>query len=179
VRTAPRLTYLPDTISTAGALRQRVTTYFGALDRLDADEVASFFAREATVRLPGAAPILGRTAIRKAMVQFSLNVDELHHEPVELFTAGDLSVFEADMTLNLADHTALSFPVTHIIRWVDGLIEQTAVNIYLESRLAVALSAFDRTRAGYAGAPSHKSIGFRTPCGRNGNAILRPWPAEA
>ena len=120
-----------------------MTQYFGVLDSLDADEAASFFAPDAVVQLPGVAPILGRTAIRKALVQFSLEVDELHHEPVELFIAGDLSVFEADMTLNLADRTALSFPVTHIIRWVDGLIEQTAVNIYLESRLAVALSAFE------------------------------------
>ena len=174
-----RLTYLPEPASTVIPLRQRVYQYFGALDSLDADEVASFFLPEAAMQLPGVAPILGRAAIRKALIQFSLQVDELHHQPVQIFAAGNLSVFEADMTLTLADLTTLTFPVTHILRWVDGFVEQASVSIYLESRLAVALSAFDRMRAGYAEAPSHKSIGFRTPRGRNGSSILRPWPAEA
>jgi ketosteroid isomerase-like protein len=175
----PRLTYLPDQTLAATALRQRVYHYFGTLDSLDADAIASCFTPDATVSLPGVAPIAGRAAIRKALVQFSLDVDDLHHQPVQIFAAGNLSVFEGDITLSLADQTTLTFPVTHILRWVGGLIEQASVNVYLESRLAVALSAFDRTRAGYAEAPSHKSIGFRTPCGRNGSSILRPWPAEA
>jgi hypothetical protein len=123
-----------------------VKRYFGALDTLDADAVASFFAVGATVRLPGLAPILGRAAIRRALVQFSLDVDDLRHAPVQLWTAGNLSVFEADMTLTFAGRTALAFPVTHIIRWVDGLIGEARVNVYLESRMAVALSAFDRQR---------------------------------
>jgi hypothetical protein len=132
--------------SDAESLPARVKRYFGALDTLDADAVASFFAVGATVRLPGLAPILGRAAIRRALVQFSLDVDDLCHAPVQLWTAGNLSVFEADMTLTLADRTTLAFPVTHIIRWVDGMIDEARVNIYLESRMAVAMSAFDRMR---------------------------------
>jgi hypothetical protein len=123
-----------------------VKRYFGALDTLDADAVASFFAVGATVRLPGLAPIFGRAAIRRALVQFSLDVDELRHAPVQLWTAGGLSVFEADMTLTLTDRTTLAFPVTHIVRWMDGLIHEARVNVYLESRMAVALSAYDRMR---------------------------------
>jgi hypothetical protein len=145
-----RLTYLPETLlsirSDAESLPARVKRYFGALDTLDADAVASFFAVGATVKLPGLAPILGRAAIRRAMVQFSLDVDDLRHAPVQLWIAGNVSVFEADMTLTLADRTTLAFPVTHIIRWVDGLIDEACVNVYLESRMAVAMSAFDRMR---------------------------------
>src|ERR1017187_10562923 len=153
-----RLTYLPESLqAVAGAqsvsirsdsesLPARVMRDFGALDTLDADAVASFFAVGATVRLPGLAPILGRAAIRRALVQFSLDVDDLRHAPVQLWTAGNLSVFEADKTLTFAGRTALAFPVTHIIRWVDGLIDEARVNVYLESRMAVALSAFDRQR---------------------------------
>jgi len=127
-------------------MRLRVKRYFGVLDALDADAVASFCAHGAAVRLPGVMPILGREAIRKALVRFSLEVDEIHHEPVLLWTAGSLSVFEADVTLTLADRTTLTFPVTHIIRWAEGLIEEASVNIYLESRLELAMSAFDRLR---------------------------------
>jgi hypothetical protein len=123
-----------------------VKRYFGALDALDADAVASFFAAGATVSLPGLAPISGRAAIRRLLVQFSLDVDDLRHAPVQLWTAGNLSVFEADMTLTLAGGAALTFPVTYIIRWVDGLIDEARVNVYLESRMAVAMSAFDRLR---------------------------------
>jgi hypothetical protein len=161
------------------SLPARVRTYFNALDSLDADDVASFFAPEATVYLAGAEPIVGRAAIRKALVQVSLDVDDLHHESVQLWSAGNLSVFEADMTVTLADHTVLSIPVTHIIRWINGMIEEARVNVYLESRLALAMSAFDRLRRDYADVPSHKSIGRFTPSGRKGSSILRPWPAEA
>ena len=51
---------------------------------------------------------------------------------------------KADMTLTLAGRTALTFPVTYTIRWVDGLIDEARVNVYLESRMAVAMSAFNR-----------------------------------
>jgi len=156
---AARLTYLPPAAHAATALQPvpirseadplpaRVKRYFGALDTLDADAAASFFAIGATVRLPGLAPIFGRTAIRRALVQFLLDVDDLRHAPVQLWTGGNLSVFEADMMLKLADGTTIAFPVTHVIRWVDGQIEEARVNVYLESRMAVALSAFDRLRS--------------------------------
>jgi hypothetical protein len=156
-----------------------VKRYFGALDTLDADAAAAFFTPGATVRLPGLAPILGRAAIRRVLVQFLLDVDDLRHTPVQLWTAGNLSVFEADMTLTLAGPTTLAFPVTHIIRWVDGLIDEARIDVYLESRMAVAMSAFDRARRAVPPYPNHKSIGRLTPAGRNGNSILRPCPADA
>lgn len=189
-----RLTYLPETLPAAAISRPasirsdeplaaRVKRYFGALDTLDADAVASFFALDATVGLPGVGPIAGRSAIRRALVQFSLDVEELHHAPVQLWIAGNLAVFEADMTLTISAHTTLSFPVTYIIRWVDGLIQEARVNVYLESRLAVAMSSFDRLRnvdrPGVLSYPRHKSMGRLTPAGRNGNSILRPCPADA
>jgi len=171
---------LPDILqSQTESLPARVKRYFGALDTLDADAAAGFFAPGATVRLPGLAPILGRAAIRRALVQFLLDVDDLRHAPVQLWTAGNLSVFEADMTLTLAGRTTLAFPVTHIIRWVDGLIGEARVNVYLESRMAVAMSAFDRARKTIQPCPNHRSIGRLTPAGRNGNSILRPCPADA
>lgn len=153
-----RLTYLPETsLAAYGAtpvpirtetesLPARVKRYFSALDHLDADMAASFFAAGATLRLPGLAPIVGRPAIRRALVEFSLDVDELRHAPVQLWTARNLAVFEADMTLTFVGRTSLAFPVTHIIRWVDGFIDDVRVNVYLESRMAVALSAFERLR---------------------------------
>ena len=124
----------------------RVKKYFRLLDTLDADAAASFFATGATVRLAGASPISGRAAIRKALVQLSLDVDELHHDPGMLWTAGSLSLLEADVTLTLGDRTTIAFPATYSLRWAEGLIEEASVNLYLESRLAVAMSAFDRVR---------------------------------
>lgn len=186
-----RLSYLPETLCAVAAVppasirsetecpAPRVKAYFGALDTLDADAVASFFALGATVKLPGLAPILGRAAIRRALVQFSLDVDDLRHAPVQLWTAGNLTVYEADMTLTLADHTTLAFPVTHVVRWVDGMIHDARVNVYLESRMAVAMSAFDRATMAVPPYPNHKSMGRATPSGRNGSSILRPWPADA
>ena len=126
----------------------RAGQYFIALDALDADAVSSFFADGGMVLLPGTAPISGRPAIRKALVQFSLLVEELHHRPVQLWTRGSLSVFDADVTMTLEGLTVVSFPVTHVVRWVDGMIAEARVEVYLESRLALAISTFDRLRSG-------------------------------
>jgi hypothetical protein len=73
-------------------------------------------------------------------------VDELHHDPVMLWVAGSLSVLEADVTVTLTDRSTVAFPATYSIRWTEGLIEEASVNLYLESRMAVAMSAFDRVR---------------------------------
>jgi len=127
-------------------LQIRVRKCFRVLDSLDADRLASYFSAGATVRLAGASPIVGRAAIRKAFVQLSLDVDELHHDPVTVWTAGSLSVLEADVTLTLGDRTTIAFPATYSIRWDGSLIEEASVNMYLESRMAVAMSAFDRVR---------------------------------
>ena len=127
-------------------LQARVRRYFRALDTLDADAVSSFFAVDATVRIMGVSPITGRAAIRKALVRFSLEADELRHDAVTLWTAGSLSVFDADVTLAVAAGTRLVFPATYSMRWADGMIQEACLNLYLESRMAVALSAFDRVR---------------------------------
>ena len=155
-----RLTYLLE------FLQMRVRKYFRVLDTLDADALASFFSTGATVRLAGASPILGRAAIRKAFVQLSLEVDELRHDPVTLWTAGSLSVLEADVTLTLGDHTTTAFPATYSLRWVEGLIEEASVNLYLESRIAIAMSAFDRVRReSWSKSPSSAcGLAGPTPC---------------
>lgn len=127
-------------------LQARARRCFDALDGLDADSLASFFAADAIVRLPALPPISGRAAIRTTLLEFLLEVEELQHEPVQLWTAGNISVFEADATLALANRAVLTFPITYIIRWKDGLIAETSVNVYLESRLAVAMSSFARTQ---------------------------------
>jgi len=131
----------------AEPLPQRVKSFFGALDSLDADATAAFFAPGATVRLQGIEPLVGQSAIRRGLVEFSLGVDELSHESVQLWVAGSLSVFEADVTLKTAERPALTFPVTHIVRWRGGLIQEATVEIYMEARLAVAMAAFNRLRA--------------------------------
>jgi len=117
--------------------RQRMQKFFGALDSLDADAAAGFFAPGATVRLPGTEPLVGQSVIRRALLEFSLGVDDLSHALVQLWVAGNLSVFEADVTLKLADLPALTFPVTHIVRWRAGLIQEASVQIYLEARLGL------------------------------------------
>ena len=136
----------------AETLQQRMNKFFGALDSLDADATAAFFAPGATVRLPGTEPLVGQSVIRRALVEFSLCVDDLRHESVQLWIAGQMSVFEADVTVKLADRPALTFPVTHIVRWRDGLIQEATVEIYMEARLAVAMSAFNRLRTSQPGA---------------------------
>jgi hypothetical protein len=154
----PRLNYLREIMRAAAAAKPvsmrsesetvsiRVKKCFSAAESLDADATASFFAVGATLMLPGLAPITGRSAIRSVLIQLSLDADELRHALVQLWTAGSVCIYEADATLTLSDGTVIAFPVTYIIRWANGLIQEARVNVYLESRMAVAMSAFDRLR---------------------------------
>ncbi len=152
-----RLTYLPKTFEADAAVPAGAPTRFdalparlkkclGAMDFLDADTVITFFAAGAVLRVAGLKPIVGRAAIRRALVQFLLEVEELRHVPVQVWTAGGFSIFEADITMTLSDHSTFAFPATYIMRWAGGLIEDARVDVYLESRLAVAMSTFDRLR---------------------------------
>jgi ketosteroid isomerase-like protein len=154
------------------AFPERVTRCFRAVDTMDADALAEHFASEATLRLPGTSRIAGRAAIRTAFVQFSLEVEELRHEPVTLWTAGNLSVLDADVTFTLADQTVTTFPVTYSIRWAGDLIEEASVSIYLEARTAVALSVFQRAQVSTpVSAINNPATPAITPI--TGNIILR------
>jgi hypothetical protein len=119
----------------------RVEQCFAAIDCLDADAVASFFANNAVVRLPGLPPLTGKSAIRRAFVQFSLAVEEMRHQVVLSWTRPRVTVFEADLTVTLVGGAAIALPVTYVLRWVDGVIEDARLDIYLESRLALAISS--------------------------------------
>ena len=88
----------------------------------------------------------GRTAIRKALVQFLLGVDVILQEEVAFWSSADFCVVDADVRLTLAGGTTLAFPLTCTMRSRQGLIEEAVVHLYLESRLALAVARFDRVR---------------------------------
>lgn len=93
----------------------------------------------------------GRTAIRKALVQFFLSVDGIRQEEIAFWSSGDFFVVDTDVTLTLASGTTLAFPVTCSMRWRDGLIQEAIIHMYLESRLALAMARFDRIRGAVRG----------------------------
>ncbi len=123
------------------------TQFFATLDTLDVDAIAAFYAPHAAVQLPGGPVITARAAIRQALLRFSLAVDDLRHECIQLWSGGELTIFEADLTVTPAGRAALTFPVTHVLRWAAGRIVEQRVSLYLESRLALALASFERIEA--------------------------------
>lgn len=120
----------------------RVRQYFGTLETLDADAIASFLAHSARVRLTGMYPMSGRAEIRRALIRFLAGVDGIRHEPVMLWMDRGVCVMEADIIIQkTSDRAAIRIPVTHVLRWKNGLIEDCQIRFYLEARTAMALPA--------------------------------------
>lgn len=98
-----------------------VTGVFQTIDRMDADEYASYFAEDARFRFGNAEPIVGRRAIRDAMVIFFSTIKGLRHEVVGIWKGewerGDVYSVETEVTYTRKDDAVVSsLPATSTIR---------------------------------------------------------------
>jgi hypothetical protein len=123
--------------------QDRILHFFSAVDTLDADAAASFFAPKATWSMDGTCAISGRILIRRALVKCFTHVHGLRHQPVMLWVRNAVSIFEADLTILREEQTALTIPVTHVLRWRNDLIEDSHTHFYCEAQFLSALRALN------------------------------------
>ena len=140
-------------------LQQRILRFFSAVDTLDADSAASFFARDARWSMDGTCAIAGRVLIRRALVKCFTHVHGLRHQPVMLWVRNAVSVLEADLTILLEERTTLTIPVTHVVRWRNDLIEESHTHFYPEAQFLSAVRALtlDERQSGWDGRQSISS----------------------
>ena len=97
-----------------------VTRVFETIDRMKADEYASYFAEDASFRFGNAEPIVGRQTIRDAMVVFFSTIKGLHHEVVGVWEGeweqGDVYSVETEVTYRRTDDGVVSLPATSTMR---------------------------------------------------------------
>ncbi|MEO7650595.1 MAG: nuclear transport factor 2 family protein [Bryobacteraceae bacterium] len=101
----------------------RAKEYARALDSFDADDISSYYAKNAVVRVAGAMPVIGRDAIRQSLARFLATLEGARHTH---------------------NHSVVTLPVTYVNHWRDRQIEAVEVRFYLEARLAGAISSFER-----------------------------------
>ena len=104
-----------------------VTRVFETIDRMKADEYASYFAEDASFRFGNAEPIVGRQTIRDAMVVFFSTIKGLHHEVVGVWEGeweqGDVYSVETEVTYRRTDDGVVSLPATSTMRMYGDLIQ--------------------------------------------------------
>lgn len=104
-----------------------VTRVFEIIDRMKADEYASYFAEDASFRFGNAEPIVGRQTIRDAMVVFFSTIKGLHHEVVGVWEGeweqGDVYSVETEVTYKRTDDGVVSLPATSTMRMNGDLIQ--------------------------------------------------------
>jgi len=100
-----------------------VTGVFETIDGMKADEYASYFAEDASFRFGNAEPIVGRRAIRDAMVVFFSTIKGLRHEIVGVWEGewalGVVYSVETEVTYTRKDDAVVSLPATSTMR-LDG-----------------------------------------------------------
>jgi hypothetical protein len=110
------------------------------VDTLDVDLIASRLTRTARLRFGHALGATGKPAIRQVLVQAANQVDYVRHETIELWSRGNVAVFESDVTVVRFGSGAVRLPVTHVLQKEGHLISDwymwTYIDLATECRIA-------------------------------------------
>lgn len=87
---------------------------------MEADEYASYFTEDASFRFGNAEPILGRQAIRDAMVVFFSTIKGLRHEVIGVWEGkwerGTVFSVENEVVYTRKDDSTVRLPATSTLR---------------------------------------------------------------
>jgi ketosteroid isomerase-like protein len=89
---------------------------FEDIDRMDAPAWASYLAPDAVMRFGNAEPVRGRSACRDALAAFYDTINGLHHQIVEQFVHGSVTIVEAVVTYTRTDDRQVEVPVVTVYR---------------------------------------------------------------
>ena len=101
---------------------QIVREFIGAWSRLDADELASYFAEDGAYHNIPTAPVLGRDNVRKFIKGFSSNWTHTDWEIVNLVAAGDI-VFAERVDRTRVGAKKVDLPCCGVFVMKDGKIK--------------------------------------------------------
>ncbi|MDV2996895.1 MAG: hypothetical protein N4J56_006600 [Chroococcidiopsis sp. SAG 2025] len=99
-----------------------VREYFVTVDKLNVDNIIANFVENGQFRFGNAEPVVGKEAIRDALVKFFSAIKAMHHENVGLWLGDSSAVFEAEVTYTRQDGTTVTLPCVSILRFRDNFI---------------------------------------------------------
>lgn len=103
-----------------------------AMEQFDLDGAVAWFSPKARLYFCGMRVASGRPAIRRLLLPWFANLEDFRHRTIALWSAGGVSVVEADVRYRSAGRCPVSIPVTSILRWSGGQIEDCRVNTWRE-----------------------------------------------
>jgi ketosteroid isomerase-like protein len=99
-----------------------IAEYFAMVDRLDPEELVSWYADDASFRFANQPPVRGKAAITAALRQFYGLITAMRHEKTGCWADEHSGAWEAIAHVETRDGRALALPAVSTLRLRDGLI---------------------------------------------------------
>lgn len=97
---------------------------FEAIDRMDADDMASFLAENARFRFGNAEPVTGKKQIRDVVADFFSTIKGLKHRLLDVWQFEDAVICQGEVTYTRKDDRAVAVPFMNLFRMDDLLIRE-------------------------------------------------------
>lgn len=98
--------------------------YFTMVDRLDPDELVTWYTEDGSFRFANQPPAKGTSAIAAALKQFYGLIVSMHHEKTGCWADATSGAWEAIAHFETKDGRTLALPAVSTLRLRDGLVEE-------------------------------------------------------
>ena len=101
-----------------------IADYFTMVDRLDPEELVSWYTDDASFRFANQPSAQGKAAIVAALRQFYGLITAMHHEKTGCWADADSGAWEAIAHFETRDGRSLALPAVSTLRLRDGLLHE-------------------------------------------------------
>jgi ketosteroid isomerase-like protein len=121
---------MSSTVTTTVVVPRAVLEALLAADAKDAAAFVTHLTSDAVFRYANAPPAVGREAVRHAVAQFFDAIKALHHEVLNVWTAGDMVFCKGEVRyVRHDDSHAGPFPFINLYRMQDGKIAEYLIYV--------------------------------------------------
>ena len=99
-----------------------IADYFTMVDRLDPEELVTWYAKDGSFRFANQPPAQGKSAMVAALKQFYGLINSMNHEKTGCWADGHSGAWEAIAHFETKDGHKVSLPAVSTLRVRDGLI---------------------------------------------------------
>ena len=101
-----------------------VSRLFDSIDRMDADDMASFLTENARFRFGNAEPVTGKKLIRDVVAGFFSTIKALKHKILKVWQFEDTVICQGEVTYTRKDGRLVTVPFMNLFRMDGSLIHE-------------------------------------------------------
>lgn len=106
-----------------------VAQVFTDIDALDADKFVAHLTPDVAFRFGNADPVIGRAAVKEAVVGFWATIDGLTHHMRNVWELGDTAIVQADVEYRRKDGKTVTVPNADILTYDGDLVRDWRIYI--------------------------------------------------